>query len=664
MKIVRKLFKGSLQRQILIPFILLILLTGAAIAGTSYYISMENSIDNSEENVSSQVTALEGSFQSLFNNVEHNVERFSQDNILRSSDMMRNDIFNRFRELQLSSPYFMNVYFGNDISGDMILYPQTSLPDDYDPRERVWYEKAVENEGEVIWTEPYEDAASGEMIVTAAQVSMGGSQPNGVFAIDLSITDLLNLSSEINIGETGYISIISTEGNYVQHPNEEMVFTSAQDRTYYSNLMSQNSGTKQYNVEGENRLISFVTNEESGWKILGTVQMDELRSQGNAIILPVLIVLGIVITLAVIIAFFFTRGITKPIKSLQDSMQKAGDGDLTVDPGIDRDDEIGSLSNNFTSMLLNVRELLNNVQNTTHHVSDSAQNVVANAEENSAASQEVSNTVQQIASGATKQAELVDNNNRSVNLLSEQINSVVAQSERIQSSSDQLLAQSESSIQAVEKLREHASSTNEMATDMKGAIEKLQERSESINAVVSTISDIAGQTNLLALNAAIEAARAGESGKGFAVVAEEVRKLAEQTENSLESVSGMVDSMQEQTNTIVHLIGETGSVIEEQSTVVDHTQDAFQQTFNTVKENSDVVRDIIGTLQTMVSQKDDLVERMGEISTVTEETAAGTEEVSASIEEMSASMEQLNQLAEDLENVSSNLQKEMNKFDI
>ncbi|MGM8214281.1 methyl-accepting chemotaxis protein [Bacillaceae bacterium W0354] len=662
-KKIRRLFTKSLQRQFLIPVIILILFTGVAVAGTSYFITMDQTMSNSEDNLSSQVTALEGSFDSLFTNVEHNINRLAGDSSLGAYRMMGDKINDRFRELVLSSPYYLNVYFGT-VEGGMILYPHTDLPDDYDPRDRDWYIQAIENEEEVIWTDPYVDAASGQVVVTAAKANISSGKLNGVFAIDLTVSDLLSLVDEVVIGDSGYVMILSTNGYYVTHPDEELVFQSAENESFYEFVMNNESGQEQFQLNGEDILFSHVTNDEAKWKVIGTASVDEMRSQANQIIFPIIITVGVVIIAALLILILLTRRVTKPIRALQQGMRRAGDGDLTVDIQINRDDEIGHLSEHFNTMLKNVRGLLENVHRSSQKVSESAENVVANAEENSAASQEVASTIQHIASGATSQAQLVDENHHSVSDLSDQINEVVEQNNAIQKSSMDLLNKSKDALEAVNKLRSHSNSTNEMTKEMHDSIQILHERSENISEVVLTLSEIASRTNLLALNAAIEAARAGESGKGFAVVAEEVRKLAEQTEQSLENVSAMVENMQEQTDTIVELISKTNLVMGQQIEVVDQTEGAFKETFETVTLNNSAVEKIIKTMEEMVKKKDELVERMEEISSVTQETTAGTEQVSASVEEMSASMEQLNDLAQNLEEVSVLLKEEINRFKI
>src|SRR6185312_928154 len=109
------------------------------------------------------------------------------------------------------------------------------------------------------------------------------------------------------------------------------------------------------------------------------------------------------------------------------------------------------------------------------------------------------------------------------------------------------------------------------------AIQDLSTKSERIGGVVDTITAIAEQTNLLALNAAIEAARAGEQGRGFAVVAEEVRKLAEESQDAAGQISSLIGEIQGQTHQVVDVVAEGGRKTEDGVATVEQARAAFEQ---------------------------------------------------------------------------------------
>lgn len=661
-KKVNQFFTKRIQRQFLFPFLFLILLTGFVVAGTSYWFSLNNTTSAMTKNVERQMDYISESFNTLFRTISHNVNRYSENDQLANQEEFQGSILAQFEQTKESLPYILNIYMGDSSTKEMLIYPSVDLPSDYDPTTRPWYENSIEKQGKVIWTEPYVDAATGDTIVSAAKAIEDGGQVKGVFSIDFTVNTLFELVKDVQVGKTGDSILISDTGVYLVHPNEDLIGKSAENAPYYSGISSGKSGTYEYRQDGETKVASFATNPETGWKVIGVVNVSDFASEANQIIVPILVVLLVVILLSLLIAFILTRQLTRPIKHLQQLMKQAGNGDFSINAKMDRDDEIGELSNDFQQMIDSIHSLIHKVKTSSSKVSESAENVVANSEENTAASQEISRAIQDIANGAQNQTVLVDQSVQSSNILAETINGVVTQSEHIKAKSDHLMDRSEEAKKIVRELREHSTKTNKMTSDMKESIEDLQSSSENINQVVSTISGIAAQTNLLALNAAIEAARAGEAGKGFAVVADEVRKLAEQSESALTDVSGMIDQMQSRTYHIVQLIEDSGDVVKEQEKSVNDTEKSFENVFTHISENVSAVNQIINSMKDMTSNKDRLLQNIDEISTVAEDTAAASEEVSASIEESNAAMEQLNHLAEELEEVASNMEEELQHF--
>lgn len=193
-------------------------------------------------------------------------------------------------------------------------------------------------------------------------------------------------------------------------------------------------------------------------------------------------------------------------------------------------------------------------------------------------------------------------------------------------------------------------------------VEKLGERSKEIGQIVDTISGIAGQTNLLALNAAIEAARAGEQGRGFAVVAEEVRKLAEQSQEAAGRIAQLIGDIQGDTDKAVVAMSEGTREVKMGADVVNAAGDMFREIVELVSQVSAQVREISAAIQQMASGSQQIVGVVQKIDRLSKSSSVESQSVSAATEEQLASMEEIAAASQTLSKLAQDLQVEVTKF--
>ncbi|WP_100401369.1 methyl-accepting chemotaxis protein [Bacillus sp. FJAT-42315] len=405
--------------------------------------------------------------------------------------------------------------------------------------------------------------------------------------------------------------------------------------------------------------LKNVNNEVVGILYMGASQqiIDEVLSQ---FFVAFLIILVIMIMLSCGVAYWFTKRIKTRLSNLTVALEQAGKGDFTAKVNDTAGDELSSLSTSFNQMVANLKEMTNEVMVTSEHLASSSEQLTASAEQTSQATESIVQSIQQVASGAEHSTDSIQESSVALEEVSKGVQSIAENATFI----------SEVSVQTAQKAKEGGGFVSQTVEQMKAInrsvhesgdiVRSLDERSKQIGEITKVINDISAQTNLLALNAAIEAARAGEHGKGFAIVAEEVRKLAEQSQQSSAQISSLIVDIQKDMVQSHESIEQVTVEVKDGLNIVHHTEVNFQEILQLMDELADHIEQMAATAQEVSASTEEVsatVHGMTEISNETsmhsQTVASAAEEQLASVEEIAASSQALSSRAEDLQQLVS-----------
>lgn len=401
-----------------------------------------------------------------------------------------------------------------------------------------------------------------------------------------------------------------------------------------------------------------------GMFFAGTPSAD-INSYINKEVTKIVIISIVLAIICAVIGVYIATMIVKAIDKTKIAIDELSQGNLAYDIDesvLKRSDELGEMATAVKTLNSELKNIIGEIQASAKSVLTSGDDLEGLASQTSTTADEISMAVEGISKGAVSQAEDIETATGNVADMGSMIEEIVANIDRLNSTSITMQQAGTDSSKIMEELNESNNLTVEAIKKVAENVESTDESVVRIGAAVDLISNIASQTNLLSLNASIEAARAGEAGRGFAVVASEIQKLADESNSSALQISEIIQVLSNDSKHSLKLMDEVKVRLAEQQDKLAETMSKFGNVSDGIVESRKDTNVINGQAAQCDEARNSVVDIIQNLSAISEENAASTEQTTASMQELNATINLLAQSAKNLKDLAEDLQKDTEFF--
>ena len=491
----------------------------------------------------------------------------------------------------------------------------------------------------------------------------GGTKLNDNFTLIDKLGEVLGYKVTIFQNDTRITTNVTKDG-------ERAVGTKADEKVIKKVLEAGDSYTGTANVVGNELHVAYIpiknlANENIGMFFIG-VDTKAFIDKTIWAFVAVLAIIVLVSTVIILIVFgiFFKFNVTKPVDYILSALDSISNGNLSNEVKLKSKDELQSIADSLDNTRKNFNLLISDLKNRAEGLAEDSHRLYDSAVETTQASENITSTIIDFTGKMDDSVDTMekvfgefDTLNSEAHIISDYVSDCKVSVEKLKENSDSGMDILGAAVNMILQTEKNVVDTSEFVTEFSNQIKE-------IITLLQAITGISEKTNLLALNAAIEAARAGEAGRGFNVVAEEIRKLAENSRQTVEDIQNITQKIVEGSNNATEAMNKTKEVSTKSTNSVKQVQDNFMlinELSNNIENKIDTVNEYNKGIQNKIEH---ISNEVSGASKILKSLNSEINQITASTEEQIATMEELQVVSQELSGTSAKLLDHTAQFKI